>query len=71
MCEKQEPRRYASAAELARRWGVSGMALTQRRRRGTMLPPDVFIGDQPGWDVRRADAWWESVQHVAGRPGKV
>lgn len=64
--QARQPLRFESLRGLAARWGVTVGALSQRRAAGRFPAPDAFIGDSPGWDADRADAWWQQVDHVRG-----
>lgn len=51
----------ATAADLARRWGISRASMTELKARHTQTFPTpiqyVSNGRQPLWDVAQADAW--------------
>lgn len=57
------PRKYATLADLGRAWGVSRAALSERHRGGRFPAPDVMVGATPGWDMARAQQWWDDQPH--------
>ncbi len=48
----------ASAADLARRWGISRGAMSELARREDFPVPLPHTGAHRMWAVSEADAWW-------------
>lgn len=65
--QQDQPRRYATMADLAARWGVTRGALHQRIQAGRFLAPDIVLGRSYGWDPARADEWWQQANHTRGQ----
>lgn len=60
------PRRYLTAKEVGRRYGISDHAVRQRRRRG-QLPPPLVLGRRHLWDEADLDRFDDlhKVHHPA------
>ena len=63
MTDQSTPRRYLTLSEVAAQCGVTRVALYKR---SDLLPADVQVGTQRGWDPERVAQWWQSVNHVRG-----
>lgn len=56
----------ASAADLARRWGISRGAVSELARREDFPVPLPHTGAHRMWAVSEADAWWERYRAPSG-----
>ena len=55
---------YLSTADLAERLGVKVETVRIYKVRGTLPPPDTYVGQSPLWKTATIDAW------QAARPGQ-
>ncbi len=58
------------AAGAAARLGVLPATVLSYRSRGVFPPPDVTLGQSPGWYPQTIDAWQASRPGRTGRPKK-
>ncbi len=60
----------ASAADLARRWGISRGAVSELVRQEDFPVPLPHTGAHRMWAVAEADAWWQRHRAQAQAPGE-
>jgi predicted DNA-binding transcriptional regulator AlpA len=58
----------ASAADLARRWGITRGAVSELARREDFPVPLPHTGAHRMWAVSEADAWWSRHRAQASVP---